>query len=43
LLPVIVARTMAPVGFADKKSVLPPTADQLLSRLRFTKKGKVPT
>jgi hypothetical protein len=34
---------MAPVGFADKKSVLPPAGDRLLNRLMFTEKGKVPT
>jgi hypothetical protein len=30
-------------GLADKKSMLPPAAERLLSRLRLTEKGKVST
>jgi hypothetical protein len=30
------------VEIADKKSMITPAADRLLSRLRFTEKGKAP-
>ena len=42
-MPVIVVRTRAGVELANDKSMLPPTRDRLLGRLRFSEKGKVPT